>query len=179
MRMILALFIASITFVSCGFQPVYSDKAIVTPAVESPAMRNGNLAAALNSISVGNIADKAGQDLRNMLLDRLYTNGSTAQTVYDLTFSGIGERRRSLGIAKDASVTRSQLELAITMVLRERETGKALMSRELRAVSSYNVLGSQYTTLVTREDAREQGLRELANNAINALELYFISQADS
>lgn len=177
MRFLLILALSALTLASCGFQPVYSDRNTVAIAPDSdlPA-RTATVAAALNTVSVGNIPDKAGQDLRNMLLDQLYTPGAKGQTMYELTFSNIGERRRSLGIDKDASVTRSQLELATTMTLRERATGKALMSRNLRAVSSFNVLGSQFTTLVTRQDARQQALQELANNAVNALELYFVSQ---
>lgn len=173
---ILFIVLACFSFTACGFQPVYGDKTITdTRPANNGAPRLTSVTQALNSISVGNIPDQSGQALRNILLDRLYTKSSYANTRYTLEFSGIGERRKSLGIDKDASITRSQLELSTNMVLRDITDDTVILRRSLRSVSSYNVLGSQYTTLVTRQDARKQGLNELANNAINALELYFLN----
>ena len=47
------------------------------------------------------------------------------------------------------------------------------MSRDARAVSSFNTLASQYTTLVTEEDARTQTIEDLARQIQTQLELYF------
>lgn len=152
---------------ACGFQPVYGTQ-----------MAKGSVAAVMNSVDVGNIPNESGQMLRNFMLDQMYTSGSPAtQKAYRIDFSNVRERRRSLGIAKDASVTRSQLELETTATLRRLSDDSVIWRRHLQAVSSYNVLGSQFSTLITRDDAREQALRELASNAVNQMELTFLRAA--
>ena len=51
--------------------------------------------------------------------------------------------------------------------------GKPVLTRSLWSVTSFNQLGSQYTTLVTEEDARNQAIRQLSDQIVTRLELYF------
>ncbi len=146
---------------ACGLQPVYGTHGV-----------GARMSETLGGIAIGNIPDQSGQTLRNHLLDRMYQNGAPSEPAYTLNLSSVQESRKSLGIAKDASVTRSQLELTTTMTRTDRN-GEIVLSRPLKAISSYNVLGSQFGTLVTRQDAREQTLNELANQVLTQLELHF------
>lgn len=160
------IFFSFLLLSACGFQPVYGTHT-----------GQESVASIMNSVAVGNIANESGQTLRNILLDQMYTAGSQAvQKQYRIDFSNIAERRKSIDIDNDASVTRSQLELETIATLRRLSDESVIWRRNLKAISSYNVLGSQFSTIITRDDARERALRELANNAINQMELTFLKE---
>ncbi len=157
-----ALFL-SLGLAGCGLRPVYGDGA------SSPA------AAALNTVDISNIPDRSGQKLRNELIDRFYQDGRPADARYQLAVSGPKEIVFGIGIAKDATSTRSQMRISTQIALTDNFNPRAgvLLHRTMTATVSYNTLGSQYTTLVTEEDARGQALRDLADQIVTQLELYF------
>lgn len=153
--------LCALTVAACGFQPVYGTHGT------SNTMRSE-----LSEIRVSGIEDRSGQLLRNALIDRLSYEGVKADPLYTLDIIGFSEDAINLGIDKDASATRTQLRYTATMVLKGRD-GEELARQNLKATSSYNVLGSQFTTRITREDAEENAINELANQALLYLELYF------
>jgi LPS-assembly lipoprotein len=163
------LIIAGFALAGCGLTPVYGTHA--NGGKSSPVTTG------LNSIYIESIPNRTGQKLRNMLMDRLYQNGRVdpAQAAYRLDIPGVTESIYGLGIAKDATATRSQITLTAVMSLmpaHDLETAP-MLTRSLRAISSFNTLASQYTTLVTEEDARDQTIRDLADQIVTQLELYF------
>ena len=83
------------------------------------------------------------------------------------------EVKAGLGISKDASVTRSQIRMSTNMVLMDNQTNEPLLSRKVKAVTSYNVLDSHFTTLVSESEAQKNGIQELAEQIILNLDLYF------
>lgn len=144
---------------ACGFAPMYGGSA----AVEA------NYAA----IEISNIPDRDGQYLRNLLIDRLYTRGRPADARYELKIEPLKTVATDLGIQKDATVTRTEIEIDARMALVEKATGKTVLERALHAVSGYDVLDEQYATLVTRQDVKDHVLGELADDVTTALNLYF------
>ena len=53
------------------------------------------------------------------------------------------------------------------------DKGEALLKRSLSAVTSYNILDSQFTTRVAEDAARRQALDDLARQIETHLLLYF------
>lgn len=156
----LALFSVS----GCGFQPLYGDHALSTSA----AVR-----ASLNEIGISNIPDQSGQYLKNALMDRFYSAGRpAADTRYRLVIAPVGESRRELDITKTSGSTRAQLSLSTKMLLTDAQ-GHELVSRQLNATTSYNILDSQFTTRVAEDSARRQALDDLARQAEAHILLYF------
>jgi LPS-assembly lipoprotein len=51
-------------------------------------------------------------------------------------------------------------------------TGENVLSRPVKAITSYNVLGSQFTTRVSENDAREAALEDLARQIETQIALY-------
>ncbi|HEY8962977.1 MAG TPA: LPS assembly lipoprotein LptE [Alphaproteobacteria bacterium] len=151
---------------ACGLTPVYGDY--------SDATKGSATSANLSSIYIDNIPDRTGQRLKNLLMDHMYKNGRPGPSAkYRLQIASVTESIYGLGIAKDATATRSQIKLSTSMSLFDVGTGERLMTRNVRAVSSFNTLASQYTTLVTEEDARTQTIEDLARQVETQLELYF------
>lgn len=153
---------------ACGLTPVYGTYS-----------GNADVSAALDDVYIDVIPDRTGQKLRNILIDRLVASGKNTRTdaKYQLRIGNVTEAIYGIGIAKDATATRSQIRLNAPLNLVDRETGEVKLTRPLSAIASFNTLSSQYTTLVTEEDARNQAIGLLADQIVTQLELYFSNPA--
>ncbi len=150
---------------SCGFEPVYGDLGSKTDATA--------VEATLSQIAIGNIPNREGQYLRNALIDRFYRHARPANAAYGLTVGRIEERLTDLDITKSSDATRGQLRLSTTMTLNDRKTGKEVLTHKLRSITSYNILGSEFTNRVSEENARQNALDDLARQIELQLSLYF------
>lgn len=158
------LLFAGFALSGCGFTPLYGDQS---------AGAKQTVRARLGSVYIGNIADQSGQYLRNALMDRFYTQGRPgAAAAYNLNVANITESRSELDITKTSDSTRAQLYLTASFVLADNK-GAALLTRSLSAVTSYNILDSQFTTRVAEDAARRQALDDLARQIETHLLLYF------
>lgn len=143
---------------ACGFQPLYGGTAPVADRY--------------TTIAIPNIPDREGLYLRNLLIDRLYTHGRPADARQDLKIEPLKITATDLGIQKDATVTRTQIEIDAHMLLIDKATGKVLLDRNLHAVSGYDVLDRQYATLVVRQTLMNHVLEELSDSIMTELNLY-------
>lgn len=142
---------------ACGFTPVYGTKSV------SQSQAN---------IEVAIIPNELGVIVRNHLIDTLYHNGYPVNPDYKLVVSPIRENIVEIGIDSDDEASRAQLRQEATMQLFDSK-GKKIITRTVRATSGYNILAGQFTTFVTKEDARKQALKALSDNIVTQLELYF------
>lgn len=163
----LLLTVLALTLIGCGFRPVYS-----TGSGEQPNASQ----AAFQQIAIANIPDREGQILRNALIDRLYRDGRPEQARYMLTIAPLTESIRDLDITKTADSTRGQLHMTSALRLTDRQTGAVLLQRPLAALTSYNILGSEFTNRVAEENARNNAITELARQVELQLSLYFQQQ---
>ncbi|MCE7886511.1 MAG: hypothetical protein DYH13_03290 [Alphaproteobacteria bacterium PRO2] len=163
---ILLLITCCLLLPSCGMRPVYGVNRDMPVGVEEK----------LGQVSIGNIPDREGQYLRNALIDRFYRSGRPSDPAYTLNFTPVTENRTELDITKASDTTRAQLRLYTTMTLNNLVTGQVLFSRDLTAITSYNVLGSEFATRVTEDNARTNALDELARQAEMHTGLYFRRQ---
>lgn len=154
--------IAALPLAGCGFKPMYT------------VQKGGaSLSRDFGNIEISNIPDREGQILRNMLIDRLYTRGRPASTRYVLDMTPIKVRSKNLGIRKDATATFTQIYVSTNMTMTDRFTGEKVLEREFTTVNGFNILNSQYATTVSERDARDQALKEIAENAVTQIALYF------
>ncbi|NBX66714.1 MAG: hypothetical protein EBQ96_06950 [Proteobacteria bacterium] len=158
---------------ACGLSPVYGTYA--------DTGTQASVVAALDSVYIDVIPDRPGQKLRNTLIDRMVDTGRNTKgdAAYKLQIGGLSESIYGIGIAKDATATRSQIRLAASFTLFDTRGLKPepVFTRSVSATSSFNTLASQYTTLVTEDDARDQTIRLLADQIMTNLELYFSNPA--
>jgi len=166
--LVITLIVTAFALAACGFSPVHGKYANGGP--------NSTVSQALDSIYINTIPDRSGQKLRNLLVDRFYKSGNknAANAQYRLSVINFYESIYGLGVSKDANATRSQIKQNATMILtRASDPSTPLLQRNISAISSFNTLASQYTTLVTEEDARDQTIKDMANQIATMLELYF------
>jgi len=152
----------------CGFTPVYA-----TPE------DSGSISSDLAAIRINNIGEgderRIGQILRNELIDR-FTAGVGAQPVqYDLVIE-IDQNTSPLQIQTNDTVTRYNLVLTANFVLRDAASFQVLYQGNARSIGSYDVVESEYATLVAEQDTGREAARDLSDTIANLLSLYFSRQ---
>lgn len=159
----MTMVVVSLLLSGCGFEPMYGSNSAGAKAVD----------VALPNVDIGNIPDRDGQYLRNLLIDRLYTNGRPDAAPYTLKFSPLQKSIVDLGIQKDATATRAQIQITTHMELVDKATNKAVLQRDLKTVGAYNLLDDQLATLVSQQNITESILQEMRDDAVTQLSLYF------
>lgn len=145
------LFIAASLVTGCGFRPLYQK-----------AETDSGTTVVLDKVSIASIDGTIGQQLRNELIDRFYHHGYPSNAPYILTIN-LRETTRDIVIQKDDVTSRAQIVVIAHYSLTEKETRQEISKGVVRSVGSYNILGSQYATVVTRDTARDLALKELAD----------------
>ena len=148
---------------ACGFEPLLAQKGAADQSVVM----------LYPGIEIGNIPDRDGQYLRNLLIDRLYTNGRPYEAPYILTFSPLVKSSVNLGIRKNASATRAQMQITTEMQLMARDTKQILLTRSLKTTGAYNLLDNQLATLTSQQYTLDDALKELGDEAVTELNLFF------
>jgi LPS-assembly lipoprotein len=152
---------ASILLSACGFQPLYGGNGTSrTPADELAAVR------------IDPLPDRIGQQMHNLLRDRLNPRGQPENPAYVLRVT-IGETREELGVRKDETATRANLILSAKIVLHDAESSDVLLDSNLRSINSYNIVTNQFATTVSEKNARDRALRELSEDIRARLAIYF------
>lgn len=159
----LLIIVALLSLAACGFRPVYGVNRDTPVGVESR----------LAEIHIANIPDREGQYLRNALIDRFYRDGRPSHASYVLVVSPIQESLADLDITKTSDSTRGQLRLDSNFTLKDSATGQSVLSRNLLSVTSYNILGSEFASRVTEQNARDNALDDLARQIELQISLYF------
>jgi LPS-assembly lipoprotein len=144
--------VLSLGLAGCGFQPLHR-------AGAGGAGSDGS-AATMSSIRIAPIADRAGQHLRNLLLDRITPLGAPAAPRYVLQVQ-LAEARREFALRSDETPTRVTLSLTATFALSP--VGRAQVFRGgAISANGYNVLQSEFATLAAERDARRRALAILS-----------------
>ncbi len=159
-KVTLALLLCLLTALpSCGFAPLYG--------------QHTQASLARNDIDIENIPNREGQYLRNYLMDRLYTAGRPAATAYTLKFSTPAKTTTRLGVQRDATATRAELDISTEMQLVDAKTGQVVMKRTLKDSGAYNLLDNQMSTITSQQSTTENVLRAIGEQAMTELTLYF------
>ena len=163
-RALMAVATAGILSLSaCGFKPVYGvDSASRQPAVTEQ----------FAAIEIPPLADRIGQQMRNLLIDSLHPGGAAADYRYRLNVS-ISESVLNLGLQQNSTSTRGQVRLTVKYSLVEEKSGKTLLTESLRTSTGYNILINQFSTVLSQDDAQAQGLQQIANDMTQHIALYF------
>ena len=135
----------------CEFQPLYGDR------------QSTPVEARLASVSVGVIADRTGQLLRNELLTRFDPNNKSLPTQYKLSVT-LTDSTERLAVRRDASATRASLTIKAQFELVSIVNGEQVTSGLVRSVNSYDILDTQneFGTRTAEEQARKRAASDLA-----------------
>lgn len=140
--------------VGCGFRPLYG-----TPSGSAAGME-GEMA----GVRIGPIKDRAGQQLRNALVQRLSPRGEAADYAYALDVR-LSENVSSLGFRRDTFATVANM--TITAQVRLVGERAVLMGESVTTTVYFDFLGPRYASLATERDAEERALNQLADEIRN------------
>lgn len=159
----LALGLFALVVAGCGFQPLYSGG------------RNSEAAAELATVHIEPIADRVGQQLHNHLLDLLNPKGRTRDPRYVLRVILVGSTR-DLAVAKSKFATRSNYRLFARYRLFEAGGEKSIFDGTKKVVSSYNILTSNFFTLIAEKDAKARAVQEISQDIRTQLAVFFVQR---
>ena len=77
-----------------------------------------------------------------------------------------------LGIALDDSATRAELNLSANYTLRNMQ-GAAVLSGATTSVTNFNILSSQYATLIGERDAYDRSVVQVSEDITRRVSLFF------
>ena len=160
----ITLILPLLLLAGCGFEPLHK------PAAHGEATPAQSLA----QIQIRPIEGRVGQQLHNLLLDRLNPAGQSRAPAYYLLI-GLRKTTTDLGIREDETATRANLRLTATYNLVSAEDNEVVLRGSSFSVNSYNILDLDvyYATTVAEEDAIRRGLREISNDIELRLSTYF------
>lgn len=146
---------AALAVASCGFRPLYGTSSIP----EGAETAFGAIRVA--PIGPTNDSDRIGWLVSDALDRALHTPGHAETPRHELKVK-LADERRGLSIQDDSSTTRYNYRLTADWTLTPVGSEAALATGRAETTASYNVVDSQYATLVARKDAEDRAAREIA-----------------
>lgn len=146
---------------ACGFKPLYGER------IDSPAINES-----LAEILIAPIPDRLGQLVRNAVSERVTPLGPPGAPLYRLEIA-LGVEKIDMGIRQDESVTRRTYRLNAEYRLRDYGTEKVLVTGTAWSTTAYDVVRSDFATLVAEEDAQQRLAEQVAEEIRTRLALYF------
>jgi LPS-assembly lipoprotein len=146
----------------CGLHPLYGKT-------------NAEVVPELQSIKIASIADRIGQELRNLLYTQLTPGGEPAQPKYRLDTT-LRESKQSQAIQQNEVATRANLGIIAHYSLIEIGTGRVLTKYVSSATVSYDIVQSEFATLSAQKDAERRALREIGDDMSVQLSFYFTQE---
>ena len=145
----------------CGFRPLYGSASGST----SPGVT-----AALAQTRIRPIADRSGQRLRQILNEKLYSNGPAEISAFDLDVA-LNKQIVELGVRPDSTTSRANLIMYASIVLYE--GASRVFADSAQGIVSYNILDDQFATVASQRDAEDRALLQLGEDIKIRLSVYF------
>ena len=146
---------------ACGFRPLY--------------VSSCDSEGASYPLKIGTIEDRNGQVLRNYLLDRLASKGSSKQPLYRLDVT-LTESVVDIGVQKDETSKRKQITMSVVLKLKNLKNDD-LFQHTTSTINSYEVLTTNYyADDVATQYAEKEALRMLADKIRMFVSAYLDSQ---
>ena len=152
---------AGLLLASCGFRPLYGSSGVAA----SPEVLS-----ALAQIRIRPIADRSGQRLRQILNEKIYSNGPAKGAVFDLDIV-LSKQIVELGVRPDSTTSRANLIMTASFILYE--SGARALVDIAQGIVSYNILDDQFATVTSQSDAEDRALGFLGEEIKTRLAVYF------
>ena len=153
--------VAGALLASCGFRPLYGSAGVAA----SP-----EVLAALAQIKIRPIADRSGQRLRQILNEKIYSNGPAESGAFDLGVV-LNKQIVELGVRPDSTTSRANLIMTASFTLYD--AGARAYVDVAQGVVSYNILDDQFATVTSQSDAEDRALRDIGEEIKTRLAIYF------
>src|SRR5690606_30909808 len=137
---------------ACTVQPVYM------PIAQGP-----QVAADLSAISIEDVNDRVGQQVRNNLIFGFTGGSAAAPPRYDLALRVLSREAR-LGFERDETAPAYSVTVTVTYELKEIATGKVILRSLNRGVASYDRSNQAFANQRARIDAEDRAAQSVADD---------------
>ena len=117
------------------------------------------------------IADRTGQQLHNLLLDKLTPLGPPTAPRFELRVT-VNESLQNLAVRKDDVATRANLVMRASFRLVRVQDQVVVLSNSAISANSYNILRQEFGTLSAENNARARAVRELSDQIRTRVGIY-------
>lgn len=146
---------------ACGYTPLYG--------TSSAGMQTSE---ALSDVAIAPIdMGLVGLDVYTGLLDRINPEGSKAGSKHRLQVR-LAPALSGLLVQPDSAITRYNYTLIGSYELIDLSTGKVAVSGDVVGTSAYNVVSSEYATVVARRDAEKRAAKSVSDEIALRIALY-------
>ena len=152
----------SLILSGCGFHPIHASD---STTIEM-----------LAQIEITSMDTRLGQILRGFLIKRLSSPNQPNAPRYNLDIS-LQVSKEALAIARDESATRFNMTLSADYSLVSLKNNKIVLKGSTRAISAFNVVSSDYATLVAERDAEIRAARVITEDLLGRLTVFFVTSA--
>lgn len=152
--------VSCLVVAGCGFRPLYGNHA------------TGTASDSFLRVEVGTIRDRAGQNLRNELVQRFYGGSRRLAAEYRL-ITKLDESKSSWAVKKSAFATRGNLVMTADYRLVRLQSGEVVYGSSSRVTVSYNILESEFASVLAEENARDRAVKELSEDIRVRLGVFF------
>src|SRR5689334_3890632 len=149
---------------ACGFHPLYAESRRVA---DEPA---------LAAIKVMPIAERMGQQLELSLREQFNPRGLSVEQRYRLSVT-LAVARADLGIQRDATATRGQVNVTASIVLADAKTSKVLYRGAAHSLSAFNVVNDAFAAQVAQDDSDSRAVRDLADEIRTRIAIFLQEHA--
>ena len=147
----------------CGFQPLLG------------AYKHNTAINEFAYVHVAPIKDRIGQQLRNELLHQLHASAPRTRAKYKLV-STLREGTQTLAVRKSAFATRANLTVTASFDLIAEGNDTPVLSATEKTTVSYNILDSEFATLIAQKNAQERAIKSLGKSIVVRLAVFFDRQ---
>jgi LPS-assembly lipoprotein len=147
----------------CGYRPVYGER--------SAATMGDSQRTSLATIKVLGIADRRGQILRNLLLDRMTPQGEPPTPRYLLAVTTT-EARRFTASRPDGTATRADLIVTARYSLRDATSDLVVFSERSEGLATYNLLTARFASVASEDEARRRAVEQIADQMALQIALF-------
>jgi LPS-assembly lipoprotein len=146
----------------CGYTPLYGSMG-----------HGGKVSEAMRQVAVPTVASGlVGLDVRNELLDSMGVDGSPIAPAQRLEVT-VTPTVSGLLVQPDAAVTRYNYTLVGNYRLVDTKTNAVLTEGQVYGQSAYNVVISEYATVVARRDAERRAAHNVSDELAMRMAIYF------
>jgi LPS-assembly lipoprotein len=152
---------AAVVVSACGFRPLYGSRGVAA---------RPEVLTALAETRIRPIPERAGQRLRQILNEKLHSNGPAERARYDLDVT-LTKQIIELGVRPDSTTSRANLVMSARLALYD---GAAqAFADATQAIVSYNILDDQFASVSSQADAEDRALKQLGDDIKTRLAVYF------
>ena len=151
---------AVLALAGCTLTPLYAD------------LETGPAADELRAIRVDPIAERIGQRLEIALRNSLNPSGEPTPARYRLRTT-LATTLSNLGIQSQGLATLGKIDVYATSYLSDIQSGANLFVNSVHVENSFELSTNQYSTVVGEDDAAVRSVRELDQEIVTRLTLFF------